>query len=189
VSRRRVYSRRCESRIPPPFRLIFAVAPLSSAAIGRNSNSNVQRSGPELELPSDAEVDKVVSFLEKVWRRLVEMGRNVQRDVDPRAVLINPECIDVERLPAIQDQLRQAKAASQRSRYRADVPNCRAQVPEPSRVSRSQFAVALRQQVSPTITLPEPRLHGPCQRVTWPGRPAHHHRSLLGSPSSARKFH
>lgn len=27
-------------------------------------------------------MDKVVSFLEKVWRRLVEMGRNVQRDVE-----------------------------------------------------------------------------------------------------------
>jgi hypothetical protein len=37
---------------------------------------------PELKLPSDAEVDKVVAFLEKVWRRLVEMGRNVQRDVE-----------------------------------------------------------------------------------------------------------
>jgi hypothetical protein len=29
---------------------------------------------PELKLPSDAEVDKVISFLEKVWRRLIEMG-------------------------------------------------------------------------------------------------------------------
>jgi hypothetical protein len=37
---------------------------------------------PELKLPTDTEVDKVVSFLEKVWRRLVEMGRNVQRDVE-----------------------------------------------------------------------------------------------------------
>ena len=37
---------------------------------------------PELKLPSDAEVDKVISFLEKVWRRLIEMGRNVQRDVE-----------------------------------------------------------------------------------------------------------
>jgi hypothetical protein len=37
---------------------------------------------PELKLPSDAEVDKVISFLEKVWRRLVEMGRDVQRDVE-----------------------------------------------------------------------------------------------------------
>jgi hypothetical protein len=39
---------------------------------------------PELKLPSDADVDKVVSFLEKVWRRLVEMGRNVQREVERR---------------------------------------------------------------------------------------------------------
>ncbi len=37
---------------------------------------------PELKLSSDAEVDKVISFLEKVWRRLIEMGRNVQRDVE-----------------------------------------------------------------------------------------------------------
>jgi hypothetical protein len=39
-------------------------------------------SEPELKLPSDAEVDKVMSFLEKVWRRLVEMGREVQKDVE-----------------------------------------------------------------------------------------------------------
>jgi hypothetical protein len=37
---------------------------------------------PELKLPSDAEVDKVMSFLEKVWRRLVEIGREVQKDVE-----------------------------------------------------------------------------------------------------------
>jgi hypothetical protein len=37
---------------------------------------------PELKLPSDAEVDKVMSFFEKVWRRLIEMGRTVQKDVD-----------------------------------------------------------------------------------------------------------
>jgi hypothetical protein len=46
--------------------------------------SGAKPSEPELKLPSDAEVDKVVSFLEKVWRRLVEMGRNVQRDVERR---------------------------------------------------------------------------------------------------------
>jgi hypothetical protein len=39
---------------------------------------------PELKLPSDAEVDKVISFLEKVWRRLIEMGRNVQKEVEKR---------------------------------------------------------------------------------------------------------
>jgi hypothetical protein len=37
---------------------------------------------PELKLPSDADVDKVVSFLEKVWRRLIEMGRSVQKDIE-----------------------------------------------------------------------------------------------------------
>jgi hypothetical protein len=37
---------------------------------------------PELKLPSDTEIDKVISFLEKVWRRLVEMGRDVQRDIE-----------------------------------------------------------------------------------------------------------
>jgi len=39
---------------------------------------------PELKLPSDADVDKVISFLEKVWRRLIEMGRTVQRDVEKK---------------------------------------------------------------------------------------------------------
>ena len=39
-------------------------------------------SEPELKLPSDAEVDKVMSFLEKVWHRLLEMGREVQKDVE-----------------------------------------------------------------------------------------------------------
>ena len=36
----------------------------------------------ELKLPSDAEVDKVISFLEKAWRRLLEMGREVLKDVE-----------------------------------------------------------------------------------------------------------
>jgi hypothetical protein len=39
---------------------------------------------PELKLPSDAEVDKVISFLEKVWRRLIEMGRNGQKDIEKK---------------------------------------------------------------------------------------------------------
>jgi hypothetical protein len=37
---------------------------------------------PELKLPSDTEVDKVISFLEKAWRRLLEMGREVQKDLE-----------------------------------------------------------------------------------------------------------
>jgi hypothetical protein len=39
---------------------------------------------PELKLPSDAEVDKMISFLENVWRRLIEMGRTVLKDVEKK---------------------------------------------------------------------------------------------------------
>jgi len=35
----------------------------------------------ETKLPSDAELDQVMTFMEKVWRRLVEMIMNVQRDM------------------------------------------------------------------------------------------------------------
>jgi len=38
----------------------------------------------EIKLPSDAEIDKVVSFVEKVWRRLIDMGRKVQQDVEKK---------------------------------------------------------------------------------------------------------
>jgi hypothetical protein len=33
--------------------------------------------GPDFKLPSDADV---VAFLEKAWRRLIEMGRTVLKD-------------------------------------------------------------------------------------------------------------
>jgi hypothetical protein len=36
---------------------------------------------PRLQLPSDADLNKVVTFIEKVWRRLVEMIVNLQKDV------------------------------------------------------------------------------------------------------------
>jgi hypothetical protein len=50
---------------------------------GVSSPSGAPRE-PELKLPSDAEVDKVISFLERVWRRLIEMGRDVQKDVEKK---------------------------------------------------------------------------------------------------------
>jgi hypothetical protein len=49
---------------------------------GAPGPSIAQPDDPELKLPSDADVDKVISFLEKVWRRLIEMGRSVQKDVE-----------------------------------------------------------------------------------------------------------
>jgi hypothetical protein len=36
---------------------------------------------PRLRLPSDAEFNQVIGFIEKVWRRLVEMVVSVQRDL------------------------------------------------------------------------------------------------------------
>jgi hypothetical protein len=35
----------------------------------------------EIPLPSDRDVDRVMSFVEQAWRRLVEMANRVQRDV------------------------------------------------------------------------------------------------------------
>jgi hypothetical protein len=51
---------------------------------GVPGRSGAKPGEPELKLPSDADVDKVISFLEKVWRRLIEMGRTVQRDVEKK---------------------------------------------------------------------------------------------------------
>ncbi len=39
---------------------------------------------PELKLPSDAEVDKVISFLERVWRRLMDMGSTIEKDIEKK---------------------------------------------------------------------------------------------------------
>ncbi len=35
----------------------------------------------EIPLPSDADMDRVMSFLERAWRRLIEMANRVQKDV------------------------------------------------------------------------------------------------------------
>src|SRR5450432_3496252 len=38
----------------------------------------------EIPLPSDRDLDKVMSFLEQAWRRLVEMANRMQKDVSGR---------------------------------------------------------------------------------------------------------
>jgi hypothetical protein len=37
--------------------------------------------GKRLQLPDDAEITRMMSFIEKIWRRLVEMIASVQRDL------------------------------------------------------------------------------------------------------------
>ena len=36
----------------------------------------------EIPLPSDRDMDRVMSFLERAWRRLIDMASRVQRDID-----------------------------------------------------------------------------------------------------------
>jgi hypothetical protein len=50
----------------------------------RGVSPEASRKGPhvELKLPSDAEVDRVMAFFEKLWRRIVEMVQSMQRDID-----------------------------------------------------------------------------------------------------------
>lgn len=38
----------------------------------------------EIPLPSDADVERAMNFLEKVWRRLVEMAGRVHKDISER---------------------------------------------------------------------------------------------------------
>jgi hypothetical protein len=51
---------------------------------GVSSPSGAKPGEPELKLPSDAEVDKVISFFERVWRRLIEVGKNAQKDLEKK---------------------------------------------------------------------------------------------------------
>ena len=45
----------------------------------------VPQTEPSVRLPSDAELDKVMGFMEKVWGRLVEMMAKLQRDVQRKS--------------------------------------------------------------------------------------------------------
>lgn len=38
----------------------------------------------ELKLPSDADVERLMTFMEKIWRRLIEMVQSVQKDIEKK---------------------------------------------------------------------------------------------------------
>jgi hypothetical protein len=40
------------------------------------------KSDQDLKLPSDSDLDRAMSFLERAWRRLVEMVQNLQREME-----------------------------------------------------------------------------------------------------------
>jgi len=45
---------------------------------------DANRNRIEIPLPSDRDMDRVMSFVERAWRRLIEMADRVQRDVSGR---------------------------------------------------------------------------------------------------------
>lgn len=44
----------------------------------------VARKRDDLNLPSDAELDRVMTFVEKVWKRLIDMVQGMQKDVEKK---------------------------------------------------------------------------------------------------------
>jgi|SRR6185503_482976 len=51
---------------------------------GMRSEPRVVKPDDQLKMPSDADVDRMMSFLEKVWRRLVDMVQNTPRDQEKK---------------------------------------------------------------------------------------------------------
>lgn len=62
-------------------------APLPKGDLEKNANPETGKTDTgkagrlELQLPSDQDLDRVVAFLERAWRRLVEAANRMQRDV------------------------------------------------------------------------------------------------------------
>ena len=72
------------------FAWLFAVSapfwilgPAGERALGLPPEPKVAESERKIEipLPSDRDMDRMMSFLEQAWRRLVEMANRVQKDV------------------------------------------------------------------------------------------------------------
>jgi len=41
-----------------------------------------KQGGRELNLPSDADLNRMMAFLEKMWRRLLDMAQRTQRELE-----------------------------------------------------------------------------------------------------------
>ena len=59
-------------------------APLAKEDSEKRSAAREKGNRLELQLPDDRDVERVVSFLERAWRRLVEMATRMQKDVSGR---------------------------------------------------------------------------------------------------------
>lgn len=53
---------------------------------GAAADAGPAADAPMLKLPSDADVDRAMGLLEKVWRRFLDMVQNLRRDADQQDV-------------------------------------------------------------------------------------------------------
>jgi hypothetical protein len=49
---------------------------------GMRSDSAANRPQIELKLPNDADIDRLMTFMEKIWRRLIDMVQGMQKNAD-----------------------------------------------------------------------------------------------------------
>jgi hypothetical protein len=61
--------------------MIARGVPLPGTVRGETPSSRPQ---VELKLPSDADIDRLMTFMEKIWRRLIDMVQNMQKDVEKK---------------------------------------------------------------------------------------------------------
>jgi len=51
---------------------------------GIRTDPSAVRPQIELKLPSDADIDRMMTFMEKMWRRLIDMVQRMQKDVEKK---------------------------------------------------------------------------------------------------------
>jgi hypothetical protein len=52
---------------------------------GMKADPRGPQASPEIKPPRDSELDRVMSYMERIWRRLVEMMHNLQRDLEKKS--------------------------------------------------------------------------------------------------------
>ena len=57
----------------------------SDPPAAKESGKDKPAQSPSVKVPSDAELERVMGFIEKVWRRLVEMMVDLQRDMQRKS--------------------------------------------------------------------------------------------------------
>ena len=58
-----------------------AGARIVPARAGQAGTAARRRSDHDLKLPTQADIDRVMTFMEKVWRRMIETAHNLQKDL------------------------------------------------------------------------------------------------------------